>query len=469
MSNVVVWFRRDLRVEDHPALRRAADEAAASGGVVIPLFVADDRLLAGAGANRRAYLADTLGTFNSDLDGFLGIRRGRPEDVVAGVAAEHGADLVVATGDCAPYGRERDRRVAAALGAEGKTLALVGSAYAVSPGRVMTGAGAPFRVFTPFRRAWASHGWPAPLDRPTGIRWRSPGEGAGDRGGLTVGASDLAPDSNEAAGELAAAGSEAAHGALEAFLDGPVNGYAEDRNRPDLDATSRLSPHLRFGTIHPRQVLAAVPEGRSAEVFCSEIAWREFYADVLWHRPDSAWNSLSPVGAHLRWDVGPEADEHFRAWTEGRTGYPLVDAGMRQLLAQGWMHNRVRMLVASFLVKDLHIDWRRGARHFMDHLIDGDVASNSHGWQWVAGTGTDAAPFYRIFSPERQAERFDPEGTFVARWVPEFGTPDYPAPIVDHGVERHEALARWEEAKVAAGASDDRPNAGQSTADPSES
>jgi deoxyribodipyrimidine photo-lyase len=182
------------------------------------------------------------------------------------------------------------------------------------------------------------------------------------------------------------------------------------------------------------------------------VAWREFYADVLWHRPDSAWTSLSPVGAHLRSDTGPDADARFEAWTRGRTGYPLVDAGMRQLLAEGWMHNRVRMLVASFLVKDLHLAWQRGAAHFLDLLIDGDLASNNHGWQWVAGTGTDAAPFYRIFSPERQAERFDPDGAYVTRYVPEFGTSAYPGPIVDHAVERVEALARWEEAKEAAGA-----------------
>jgi len=175
---------------------------------------------------------------------------------------------------------------------------------------------------------------------------------------------------------------------------------------------------------------------------------------VLWHRPDSAWQPLNPVGEHLRWDVGPEADARFEAWVAGRTGFPLVDAGMRQLAATGWMHNRVRMLCASFLVKDLHIDWRRGASHFMHLLIDGDLASNNHGWQWTAGTGTDAAPFYRVFSPDRQAERFDPAGAYVARWVPEYGAPGYPEPIVDHGVERVEALARWQEAKDAVAAAE---------------
>ena len=200
---------------------------------------------------------------------------------------------------------------------------------------------------------------------------------------------------------------------------------------------------------HVRTLLADLGQGPGEQALAREIAWREFYADVLWHRPDSAWEPLVPAGAHLRVDSGPEADARFRAWAEGRTGYPLVDAGMRQLAAEGWMHNRVRMLTASFLVKDLHLDWRRGAAHFMDLLVDGDLASNTHGWQWVAGTGTDAAPFHRVFSPDRQAERFDPDGAYVARWVPEFGTAAYPDPIVDHAVERSEALDRWQEAKDA--------------------
>jgi deoxyribodipyrimidine photo-lyase len=199
-------------------------------------------------------------------------------------------------------------------------------------------------------------------------------------------------------------------------------------------------------------LLDRVPPGPSGETFRSELAWREFYADVLWHRPDSAWASLSPMGVNLRSDTGPVADARFDAWTQGRTGYPLVDAGMRQLQDEGWMHNRVRMLVASFLIKDLHLEWQRGAGHFLDLLIDGDLASNNLGWQWVAGTGTDAAPFYRVFSPDRQAERFDPEGAYVDRYLPEYGTPEYPGPIVDHAVERIEALARWEEAKEATAA-----------------
>jgi len=446
-TSVVCWFRRDLRLADHPALLAAVDEARAAGRPVVPLFVVDDGLMASGGPNRQAYLARTLAALDGSLDGRLTVRRGRPEDVVPTVAAEAGADVVFATGDCAPYGRRRDARVGAALSAAGRTLRLVGSPYAVSPGRVTTGTGGPYRVFTPFRRAWEEHGWPAPSGPPSGATWAAVG------GDLVP--ADLAPDAAAVTAALPTAGESAAMARLDEFLDGPVAGYADDRNRPDLAGTSRLSPHLRFGTVHPRQVLARVPTGRSGDVFRSEIAWREFYADVLWHRPDSSWAPLSPVGRYLRWDEGPEADARFEAWVAGRTGYPLVDAGMRQLAAEGWMHNRVRMLVASFLVKDLHLDWRRGAAHFMRELVDGDLASNNHGWQWVAGTGTDAAPFHRIFSPDRQAERFDPEGAYVARYVPEYGSSDYPDPIVDHAVERGEALARWQEAKEEAAAAGD--------------
>lgn len=348
--SVICWFRRDLRLTDNPTLAAAAAEARASGIPLVGLFVVDDGLLATGGPNRRAFLARTLAALDGAVDGSLVLRRGRPERVVPAVAAEFGARTVVATGDCGPYGRRRDRRVADALVADGRDLTLVGSPYAVSPGRVVAGGGAPHRVFTHFRRAWTAHGWPVPIERPSGVQWAG-----GDR---ELAAADLDPSGWTAT--LPKAGEEAGAAALEHFLAGPVGRYAEDRDRPDLAGTSRLSPHLRFGTLHPRQVLAQLGSGSSADVFRSELAWREFYADVLWHRPDSAWRPLSAVGDHLRWDEGPEADGRFAAWTEGRTGFPLVDAGMRQLTGEGWMHNRVRMVTASFLVKDLHLDWRRG-------------------------------------------------------------------------------------------------------------
>jgi deoxyribodipyrimidine photo-lyase len=437
----VVWFRRDLRLADHPALQAAADEL---GRPLLGLFVVEDGLLATGGPNRRSYLARTLAALDGSLEGRLLLRRGRPEDVVPQVAAELSSPTVHATGDCAPYGRRRDARVADALAADGRRLVRTGSPYAVSPGRVLTGDGGPYRVFTPFRRAWATHGWAAPTGAPSGVRWA--------QADPDLAPADLEPEPGAVTAALTGAGEAAAAELLDVFLDGPVATYGEDRDRPDVAGTSRLSPHLRFGSIHPRQVLDRVPAGASGDVFRSELAWREFYADVLWHHPGSAWAPLSPVGARLRTDTGPVADARFASWVAGRTGYPLVDAGMRQLAAEGWMHNRLRMLTASFLVKDLHLPWQRGAAHFLDLLVDGDLASNNHGWQWVAGTGTDAAPFYRVFSPDRQAERFDPDAAYVARYVPEHGTADYPAPIVDHSVERVEALERWQEAKESAAA-----------------
>ena len=440
-SAVLFWFRRDLRLADHPALLAAAEQARSLGRPIVPLFVVEDGLMASGGPNRQAYLARTLTALDAEIGGTLTLRRGRPEDVVPAVAAEVGATTVFATGDCAPYGRRRDARVADALAMAGRTLTRIGSPYAVSPGRVLTGGGGPYRVFTPFRRGWSAHGWPQPIGVTSGVTWASVDS--------EMAPVELEPVPESVTADLPAAGEQAAGDLIDRFLDGPVSTYGDDRNRPDLDGTSRLSPHLRFGTVHPRQLLVRIPSGPSGETFRSELAWREFYADVLWHRPDSAWTSLSPVGVNLRSDTGPGADARFDAWTEGRTGFPLVDAGMRQLRDEGWMHNRVRMLVASFLIKDLHLEWQRGAAHFLDLLIDGDLASNNFGWQWVAGTGTDAAPFYRVFSPDRQSERFDPDGAYVNRYVPEHGTPDYPDPIVDHAAERIEALARWEEAKEA--------------------
>ncbi len=435
----VVWFRRDLRTADHPALLAAADAAAERHGQVAPLFVADGRLLRGAGANRRSFLAGCLAALDGSLDGSLSLRRGPSTAAVGEFAAEVGADTVFATGDCTPYGRRRDAAVAAALADAGRTLALVGSPYAVAPGRVLTGGGSPYRVFTPFRRGWSDHGWPPPRPAPRGVRWV--------RSDSDVTVDEIGAEPVSAA--LPVPGEAAATAHLEAFLAGPVASYDGDRDRPDRQGTSRLSPYLRFGCIHPRQVLARLGGGPGAQAFRSELAWREFYADVLWHHPSSAWESLSAVGAHLRWDSGPTADRRFDAWAAGATGFPLVDAGMRQLRSEGWMHNRVRMLTASFLVKDLHVDWRRGARLFLELLVDGDLASNNHGWQWVAGTGTDAAPFHRVFNPSLQAERFDPDGSYVARHVPDAGTTGYPRPIVDHAAERVEALDRWQEAKLA--------------------
>jgi deoxyribodipyrimidine photo-lyase len=444
-----MWFRRDLRLSDNPALV----EAVAHHDRVVPLFVDDAHLRNPAGANRRWFLAGALAELDDKVGGALVVRKDSPERAVRAVARQAGADAVYCTDDAGPYGTSRDEAVAAALAGDGIALRPVSTPYAVPPGTLFTGGGTPFKVFTPFSRQWRRRGWDAPLDAPRNVRWVDDVRTDGRPGAPTVTA------------DLPTPGEDAAHRRLDAFLDGTVDRYADDRDRPGLNGTSRLSPYLKWGCIHPRQVLARHGRGKGAETHATELAWRDFYADVLLHDPDSARHSLNPTLAGIEVDTGRQADERFDAWREGRTGFPIVDAGMRQLLGVGWVHNRVRMIVASFLVKDLHIDWTRGARHFMEHLVDGDLASNQHGWQWVAGTGTDAAPYFRVFNPTAQSRRFDPDGTYIRRWVPELasvegaavhepsaaaadglfgaGGTDYPASLVDHATERDEALRRW--------------------------
>ena len=451
-----MWFRRDLRLSDQPALL----EAVHRGDEVIPLFVLDDVLWGRAGDARRAFLAGCLRALDESMDGRLVVRRGVPWEVVPAVAREVEASEVFVAADFGPYGSARDARVAAALAAsvdgsvggsvDGRSLVPVGSPYAVPPGSVVTKEGGAYKVFTPFARAWRAHGWPPPARAPRSPRWA---------GGV---ASDgIPPAPSVGAIRLPAPGETAAKRAARRFWDGGLAEYRSARNDPGRDGTSRLSPYLRWGCLHPRQLLSSLGDSPSEVSFRTELCWREFYADVLFQDPESARRSWSPRMRGLETDGGAAADRRFEAWAEGRTGYPLVDAGMRQLRQEAWMHNRVRMVVASFLVKDLHIDWRRGARHFMQHLVDGDLASNNHGWQWVAGTGTDASPFPRVFNPVTQSKRFDPDGTYIKRYVPELRDvdggavhepwrlaggppPGYPAPMVDHAAERHEALRRFD-------------------------
>jgi deoxyribodipyrimidine photo-lyase len=444
MCAAVLWFRRDLRLNDHPALLAAAQD-----GPVVALFVLDDALRGPSGAPRLAFLYRTLRVLDQQLrerGGRLTVRRGQPENVVPAVAAECGAAAVHVSADFGPYGAARDGRVEQALG--DRPLVRTGSPYAVAPGRVVKRDGTPFKVYTPFYRAWADHGWRAPAaSGDADVSWRA-------LDGLAI-----PPDPRLPAGlTLPEPGEAAALAAWRRFRRAHLAGYDRERDRPDLDHTSRMSPYLKLGSIHPRTILAALPPGDSA--YRREIAWREFYAAVLHFWPDSAREYFQPALAQMPYARGPDADEAFEAWAAGRTGYPIVDAGMRQLLGEGWMHNRLRMIVASFLVKDLHIEWRHGARHFMRHLVDGDLASNQHGWQWTAGTGTDAAPYFRIFNPVTQGAKFDPDGAYIRRWVPELaeltgreihepwrradgGPAGYPPPIVDHARERAESLAQY--------------------------
>ncbi len=440
MPTSVMWFRSDLRLRDQPALGEAI--SAGTEGVV-PLFVVDDTLW--SDDVRSACLARLLADF-SDRIGGLHVVRGDPRSEVLRVARDVGATSVHVSAAFTPYGSRRDAEVEESLG--DIPLQRTGSPYAVAPGRVTKDDGAGYRVFTPYFRGWQAHGWRAPAPEAEDVPWIRP------EGGIEI--PTVAPPDGMTLPPL---GEDAALKRWREFLDEDVRDYDETRDLPGPDRTSRMSVHLKWGTIHPRTMLADLAPLRSdgAAAYVRELAFREFYADVLHQRPDSAFGYYNAAFEKMEYD---EPGDDLEAWKQGRTGIPIVDAGMRQLLGEGWMHNRVRMIVASFLVKDLHLEWQHGAQHFLEHLVDGDLASNQHGWQWVAGSGTDASPYFRIFNPVTQGKKFDADGEYVRRWVPELAdvpakqihTPweldpppaGYPAPIVDHAEERLESLRRYD-------------------------
>lgn len=445
-----MWFRRDLRLMDNPALLAAIESARASDdGRVVPLFVIDPNVWNGAGAIRQHRLLASLRALGGTIERNLLIRHGDPRDVVPKIAQAAGASHIHIAADYTPVGMQRDSDVEKVLADIGVELIRTGSPYAVAPGRVLKSDGTPYRVYTPFYRAWLAHGWRAPAaDPPSDVDWWMPVDCQGF------------PEAQPlATGLELRGGEEHAWVQWEAFRGGPLAAYPDARDRPDIAGTSMIGDALKFGEIHPRSLLAELTD--ADEVFRKELCWREFYADVLFHNPRSISESLDRrFDSAMRWTEGDEAERYLNVWRTGTTGYPIVDAGMRQLLAEGWMHNRVRMITASFLVKDLHLPWQLGAEHFMQHLRDGDTASNVHGWQWTAGCGTDAAPFFRIFNPISQGIKFDPSGEYVRRYVPELAhlsgkavhepwlaadgyTAKYPERIVDHAQERLVALADY--------------------------
>ncbi len=471
-STALVWLRRDLRLHDHPPLVAAL----AAHERVVPVFVLDPVLLGGrfASGPRTAFLLACLEELDAALRERgcgLVVRRGAAERELPALARDVGARAVYWASDVTPYALARDRRVREAL-READVEAVPGPGnFVADVGRPRTNAGRPFTVFTPFHRVWGA------LDRR--IVHRAPAQLPPLPRGLDRGAIPTLDELGLAGDELrepaVAAGESAARDALAGWLASDLAAYG-DRHDHLAGGTSQLSPHLRFGTLSPREVeeRARGHGGAGAAAFARQLAWRDFYAHVLLHHPGNRRHEHQERMRALEWDEDPQL---LAAWQDGRTGYPLVDAGMRQLRASGWMHNRARLVVGSFLTKDLQLDWRAGEAWFMRWLLDGDVAQNNGNWQWIASVGVDPAPaFRRLLNPSLQQRRHDPDGAYVRRWVPELrDVPDariaepwrmsdeeqaaagcaigrdYPQPVVDHAQERRRALARYREVGRAGG------------------
>ncbi len=452
------WFRRDLRLLDNTALHHAAKSSAS----VLPVYIASDwkgpHLW--TGAIRQSFLCGCLASLEKNLGtigGRLVIRRGSADRELESLIAESGATALYFNRDPDPFGREMETKVEAMCRRLGVECRAFHDVTLHAPEEVLTRGGAPYRVFTPYFRAWLPLEKPRPLSKPSSLAspWDIPSRPLPELSDWGLAAPDAA---------IVEAGERAALDRLKRALDGRLQRYADKRDTPAEDGTSRLSQDLRFGllsirTIHAkaRQLQSAVDRsGRDGiDTFIKELAWREFYMAILRHFPNVLKEEFNPDWRGLPWD-GP--DGKFEAWKTGRTGFPIVDAGMRELLATGHMHNRLRMITAMFLTKDLHLDWRLGEQFFMQHLLDGEIASNNGGWQWSAGTGADAAPYFRIQNPWSQAKRHDPQGTYIKRWLPELAAvppaalcepppgnrplaPGYPLPCVDHHVERNRTLA----------------------------
>lgn len=458
-SPIIVWFRRDLRLADNPALLAAVE----SRRPIVPVYIhaPEEEAPWQPGGAARWWLHHSLESLARRLDTFgarLVIRTGPSLEALRELLRETDARAVHFNRLYEPACRVRDERVAEKLEADGVQVRSFNAALLHEPWTIRTKSGDPYRVFTPFWRACQSEFAPA---QPQGAPRRIATPAAWPRS-EPIGRLGLLPAVDWAAGLRAqwTPGEEGARRQLRRFLDGALTSYHDGRNRPDREGTSRLSPHLHWGEIGPRQVYHAVAErvrGRAAQAYLAELGWREFAHHLLHHFPHTAEKPLYEKFAAFPWR---RSKKDLAAWQRGRTGYPIVDAGMRELWRTGWMHNRVRMIVASFLVKDLRLPWQEGARWFWDTLVDADLASNTLNWQWAAGCGADAAPYFRIFNPVLQGRKFDPAGEYVRRHVTELrdhsartihspwesgdGARGYPPPMVDHKQAREEALAAYE-------------------------
>jgi deoxyribodipyrimidine photo-lyase len=472
---VVVWFRQDLRLTDNPALAAAV----ASGRPIIPLYVLDETGAPLGGASLW-WLDKSLASLDASLQALgsrLILRRGDPAHQIGEIITTTGAEAVVWNRLYDKHSVARDSALKSDLCEDGVEARSFDGGLLVEPWTVRSGSGEPYKVFTPFWRAARSvlvdrPVFPAPGDLDTLATWPD-SEALADWG-----LQPTSPDWSTGFG-LWRPGEDGASALLAGFLGGPVKAYADERNLPGVEGTSRLSPHLHFGEIGPRQVwravVAAMEAGHApadqAAKFLAELGWREFNHHLLFHWPDLPTANFKPDFDRFVWRDDPAA---LKAWQTGQTGYPIVDAGMRELWATGFMHNRVRMIVASFLIKHLMIDWREGEAWFRDTLVDADIAQNAANWQWVAGSGADASPWFRIFNPITQGEKFDPDGVYVRRWCPELAKlpgdaihqpwtasegrlvaagvrlgRTYPHPIVDHAAARARALDAYAAVKAA--------------------
>ncbi len=465
MTKAIVWFRNDMRLNDHPALVAACEGA----DEVYPVFIVDERLVNGsrASANRNRFLRQCLIELQTALaqrgSGLL-IRVGRPEVVLPELASQIGAQVVLALSDLTPFARSRDERVTTALRTVGKAMKwLPGRIVIDTPAELLSGSGRPYQVFTPFYKSWLLQPRRPVLDEPVipklPLTWSKAAIASLSK--LELLSSPIA--GSTLAVQALAGGRHAAQERLDQFMAMNATRYQELHDDLAADGTSHLSADLHFGSLSAREVEVAT---EVFDAFRRQLAWRDFYQYVLWHFPDTIKIEFQERYRGMAW-VDDESLAH--AWRQGQTGYPVVDAAMRQLLHEGYMHNRARLIVGSFLTKDLGLDWRIGEDHFTRHLIDGDTANNNGNWQWIASVGVDPAPmFRRLYNPMTQQTRYDPTGAYVRRYVPELAAVpleylarpwemplavqktaqcvigrDYPEPIVDHAEARQAAIERY--------------------------